>query len=96
MWLPLVVGVALAISQQLSGINTISVYCEAISVKLISGELGHLMSSFISIVKTIGTLIASFVLSKVGRKTVILLGFFSLGIGSILLTIGFNLIDDSP
>ena len=54
------------------------------------------MSSFVSIVKTLGTFIASFVLMKVGRKVIILLGFLCLGISAITLAVGFYLTDNSP
>ena len=52
------------------------------------------MSSFVSIVKTIGTAVASYALTKLGRKKIIMTGFLVLGISSIILTIGFYLIDD--
>ena len=54
------------------------------------------MSSFVSIVKTIATVMVSFALIRWGRKIIIKVGFLLLSVSSIVLMLGFYFLDSEP
>lgn len=72
----LIVGVGLAIFQQAVGINTVIYYAPIIFQKagFVSANSAILATSVVGIVNVASTIIATFLLDKLGRRTLLLIG----------------------
>lgn len=84
-----IVGLHVAVLQQFSGICSISVYCNPIAAKILTGEFSHLLSTFISLVKTAASIGCSLLIVRLGRKTILEYGLFLEGIACLILIAGF-------
>lgn len=88
-------AICLAAFQQLSGVNAIVVYGVDIASKATSRELSALMPSLINLEQVIGTFITGILLSKFGRKSILLIGAVFESVSCALIGIGFYLKNDS-
>jgi len=72
----LMIGVGLAIFQQLVGINTVIYYAPIIFQKagFVSASSAILATSVVGIVNVLSTIVVIFLLDKVGRRTLLLIG----------------------
>jgi len=81
--------------QQLSGINAVIVYGGKIAQSTTTGELALLMPSMINSVKVIAAFFTSWLLTKLGRKTLLVFGSLFEGIACAIVMIGYFIKDDS-
>lgn len=82
--------------QQLSGINAVAIYGGSIAGKATSGELALLMPSLINLEQVLATFLTSYLLTKFGRKIILLIGALGEGIACGIIMIGFFVQDDQP
>ena len=88
----LVVGVGLAMLQQFSGINTIIYYApRIINHTGIGASTSILATVGIGVVNVLFTLVAIWLIDKLGRKKLLLFGLTGMTIGTIVLGLGFVL-----
>ncbi|GAC1394573.1 MAG: sugar porter family MFS transporter [Ktedonobacteraceae bacterium] len=91
--LALVVGVGLALFQQFVGINTVIYYAPTIfgyaGFKSASGAI--LATSVVGVVNVIGTIIAIFLLDRVGRRPLLLIGSVGMAVSLAAMGIFFAL-----
>jgi sugar porter (SP) family MFS transporter len=88
----LVVGVGLAMLQQFSGINTIIYYApRIINHTGIGASTSILTTVGIGVVNVLFTLVAIWLIDKLGRKKLLLFGLTGMTIGTIVLGLGFAL-----
>jgi len=82
----LLVGIGLAVFQQLVGINTVIYYAPTIfqQAGFTSANSAILATSVVGVVNVIATIIATFLLDKMGRRTLLMIGTV-LMIGALLL-----------
>lgn len=85
----IVIALHLAIMQQFSGINAVAVYGGKIAGKATGGELANLMPSLINLEQVLATFVTSYLLTKLGRRTILLYGALFEGIACGLIMIGF-------
>jgi len=90
------VALHLAIMQQLSGINAVAIYGGDIASKATSGELTLLMPSLINLEQVLATFATSYLLTKFGRRIILLIGALCEGIACGIIMIGFMIQDKSP
>jgi SP family xylose:H+ symportor-like MFS transporter len=84
-------AVHVAIAQQLSGVNAINVYCGPILQKATSSvEVALLIPTLLGMVKFLGTLMTSVVISRFGRKTLVEVGAILLTIACVMMAVGFD------
>lgn len=72
----LMIGVGLAVFQQFVGINTVIYYAPIIFQKagFVSASSAILATSVVGIVNVLSTIVATFLLDKLGRRTLLLIG----------------------
>jgi len=92
----IIMGLHLAIMQQLSGVSAINIYCNPIVEKAVTGELSLLMSSFITLEKLLGTITSSFILTRFGRKAILEIGGLCEGCACAMIAVGFYIHESSP
>jgi hypothetical protein len=69
--LAFMMAVSVAVTQQLTGVNAINVYCGPILEKATSAEIAMLVPTLLALIKLLSTLVTSFIIAKFGRKTLI-------------------------
>ncbi len=88
----LIVGVGLAMLQQFSGINTIIYYAPNIIQDTGLGASTSILATVgIGIVNVIFTLVAIWLIDRIGRKRLLLFGLSGMTLGTLLLGLGFVL-----
>lgn len=88
-WLPITAAIALAVFNQLSGINALLYYAPKVfSMGGSSGKLALLQSIPIGIMLVIGTAIGLALIDKLGRKMLLIIG--SLGMAVFLALVGLK------
>jgi sugar porter (SP) family MFS transporter len=91
MWLPIIIGVTLAIFQQATGINTVIYFAPVIfqSAGLSSASSAILATACIGVINVATTLFALWLIDRVGRRPLLLTGLFGMGVSLCLLAAGF-------
>ena len=91
--LPLIVGIGLAMFQQVTGINTVIYYAPVIfqSSGLSSASAAILATAGIGIVNVVMTVIAIWLVDRVGRRPLLLGGLLGMGVSLCLLATAFLL-----
>jgi MFS-type transporter involved in bile tolerance (Atg22 family) len=84
-----VVAIHLAILQQFCGVNAVAIYGGKIAQKATTGELSLLMGSLINFEQVLACFITGIVVTKLGRKAILQIGSFSIGVANLLITVGF-------
>lgn len=88
----LVVGLGLAMLQQFSGINTIIYYAPTIIKNTGLGDSASILATVgIGVVNVLFTLVAIWLIDRLGRKKLLLYGLSGMTIGTLLLGLGFVL-----
>ena len=88
----LVVGVGLAMLQQFVGINTIIYYAPNIIKDTGLGDSASILATVgIGVVNVIFTLVAIWLIDRIGRKRLLLYGLSGMTLGTLLLGLGFVL-----
>ena len=77
--------------QQLSGVNAINIYCGPIIEDISTGEIRLIIPTLLISMKFVGTVVTSFALTKIGRRTILQLGLFVLCIMNLIIFVGFNI-----
>lgn len=87
----LLVGVGLAVLQQFVGINTVIYYAPTIfqSAGVASASSAILATSVVGVVNVLATIVALFLVDKMGRRALLIIGAIGMVIGLILLGIIF-------
>jgi len=90
---PLIVGVALAIFQQVTGINTVIYYAPGIfqSAGMSSASVSILATAGVGLVNVIMTVVAMRLLDRVGRRALLLVGLAGMIVMLLVLSGGFAL-----
>ncbi|HEX2987695.1 MAG TPA: sugar porter family MFS transporter, partial [Chloroflexota bacterium] len=90
--IPLVIGVGLAVWQQVTGINAVIFYAPMIleSVGLASAGKALLASSIVGIINVLATVAAAWLLDRVGRRPLLLVGLAGMAVGMAILILGFR------
>jgi len=93
---PLIVGIVLAIFQQITGVNTIVYYAPTIMqmVGFSSAGTAILATFLIGLVGLVATIVSMFLVDKVGRRPLLLISLA--GMGVVLLHLAFILGDPHP
>jgi MFS family permease len=91
--LPMIVGVGLAVFQQVTGINTVIYYAPTIfqASGLPSASAAILATAGIGVVKVVMTMLAIWLVDRVGRRALLLCGLGGMGISLCLLALAFML-----
>jgi sugar porter (SP) family MFS transporter len=91
--LPLIVGIGLAIFQQVTGINTVIYFAPIIfqAAGLSSASAAILATAGIGVVNVVLTIVAIWLVDRVGRRVLLLSGLAGMGISLCLLALGFLL-----
>lgn len=91
--LPLIVGIGLAVFQQVTGINTIIYFAPMIfqASGLSSASAAILATAGIGVVNVGMTLVAIWLVDRVGRRVLLLTGLASMGVSLCMLALGFLL-----
>ena len=91
--LPLIVGIGLAVFQQVTGINTVIYFAPQIfqASGLSSASAAILATAGIGVVNVGMTLVAIWLVDRVGRRALLVTGLAGMGISLCLLALGFLL-----
>ena len=91
--LPLIVGIGLAVFQQVTGINTVIYFAPEIfqASGLSSASAAILATAGIGVVNVAMTLVAIWLVDRVGRRVLLLTGLAGMGVSLCLLALGFLL-----
>ena len=91
--LPLIVGIGLAVFQQVTGINTVIYFAPMIfqASGLSSASAAILATAGIGVVNVVMTLVAIWLIDRVGRRVLLLTGIAGMGVSLCLLALGFLL-----
>jgi MFS transporter, SP family, galactose:H+ symporter len=96
--MPLIVGVGLAILQQATGINTVIYYAPTIfhaaSFKSASSSIAA--TALIGAVNLVATIIAAFLVDRLGRRPLLLISLTGMGLGLVVLSMSFFLSHGTP
>jgi SP family galactose:H+ symporter-like MFS transporter len=89
--MPLVIGVTLAIFQQATGINTVIYFAPFIfqSAGLSSASAAILATAGIGAVNVVMTVVAMWLIDRAGRRPLLMVGLFGMGISLCILATGF-------
>ena len=89
--LPLIIGVGLAIFQQITGINTVIYFAPTIfqAAGLSSASAAILATAGVGVVNVVMTLVAIRLIDSVGRRTLLLIGLLGMAACLLLLGLGF-------
>jgi SP family galactose:H+ symporter-like MFS transporter len=92
---PLLIGVGLSILQQITGINTVIYYAPRIfkSAQMDRAEVAILATVGIGVINVIATMLSAWLLDKIGRRILLLIG--SLGMGGALLVLVLGFVSES-
>ena len=88
--LPLIVGIGLAVFQQVTGINTVIYFAPVIfqASGLSSASAAILATAGIGVVNVVMTLVAIWLVDRVGRRVLLLCGLAGMGVSLCLLALG--------
>ena len=91
--LPLIVGIGLAVFQQVTGINTVIYFAPVIfqASGLSSASAAILATAGIGVVNVVMTLVAIWLVDRVGRRVLLLWGLAGMGVSLCLLALAFLL-----
>ena len=91
--LPLIVGIGLAIFQQVTGINTVIYFAPIIfqSAGLSSASAAILATAGIGVVNVVMTMVAIWLVDRVGRRLLLLTGLVGMAVSLCFLGLGFLL-----
>ncbi len=91
--LPLIVGIGLAIFQQVTGINTVIYFAPVIfqAAGLSSASAAILATAGIGVVNVILTMVAIWLVDRAGRRVLLLTGLIGMAVSLCLLGLGFLL-----
>jgi SP family galactose:H+ symporter-like MFS transporter len=91
--LPLIVGIGLAIFQQVTGINTVIYFAPTIfqASGLSSASAAILATAGIGVVNVVMTAVAIWLVDRVGRRVLLIWGLGGMGVSLCLLALGFML-----
>ena len=91
--LPLIVGIGLAVFQQVTGINTVIYFAPVIfqASGLSSASAAILATAGIGVVNVGMTLVAIWLVDRVGRRVLLLTGLAGMGVSLCMLALGFLL-----
>jgi MFS transporter, SP family, galactose:H+ symporter len=91
--LPLIVGIGLAVFQQVTGINTVIYFAPVIfqASGLSSASAAILATAGIGVVNVLMTLVAIWLVDRVGRRVLLLSGLAGMGLSLCVLGLGFLL-----
>lgn len=91
--LPLIVGIGLAVFQQVTGINTVIYFAPVIfqAAGLSSASAAILATAGIGVVNVVMTLVAIWLVDRVDRRVLLLTGLAGMGVSLCLLALGFLL-----
>ncbi|WP_428483523.1 sugar porter family MFS transporter [Rhodopila sp.] len=91
--LPLIVGIGLAVFQQVTGINTVIYFAPVIfqASGLSSASAAILATAGIGVVNVVMTLVAIWLVDRLGRRALLLTGLAGMGLSLCLLALGFLL-----
>ena len=91
--LPLIVGVGLAVFQQVTGVNTVIYFAPTIfqASGLSSASAAILATAGIGVVNVAMTVVAIWLVDRVGRRPLLLWGLGGMGVSLCLLALGFVL-----
>ena len=87
----LILGILLNVGQQFSGINTFTFYSNIIYIENEPNVNATLYSSFLSFAEVLGNLLSIFVIEKLGRRLLFLVGFGSVFFCLLSMTILYYL-----
>jgi SP family galactose:H+ symporter-like MFS transporter len=90
---PVIIGVSLAVFQQVTGINTVIYYAPGIfqSAGLSSASVSILATAGVGVVNVIMTVIAMWLMDKAGRRALLLWGLAGMTVMLLVLAAGFAL-----
>lgn len=87
----LVIGIVLAILQQITGINSVFFYAPMIFEQSgIGTDAAFSQAILVGLVNLVFTIIAMFLIDKYGRKLLLIIGMFGIAISMFLLSYGFG------
>jgi len=87
----LLIGVVLAILQQITGINSIFFYAPIIFEKAgLSTDAAFTQAIFVGLVNLVFTIFAMFLIDKLGRKPLLVIGMAGISISMFVLAYGFG------
>jgi SP family galactose:H+ symporter-like MFS transporter len=91
--LPMVVGIGLAVFQQVTGINTVIYFAPTIfqAAGLSSASAAILATAGIGVVNVVMTMVAIWLVDRVGRRILLLWGLGGMGVSLCLLAVAFLL-----
>jgi sugar porter (SP) family MFS transporter len=91
--LPMIVGIGLAVFQQVTGINTVIYFAPVIfqASGLSSASAAILATAGIGVVNVVMTVVAIWLVDRVGRRALLLYGLSGMGISLCVLAVGFLL-----
>jgi sugar porter (SP) family MFS transporter len=89
--LPLIVGIGLAIFQQVTGINTVIYFAPVIfqAAGLSSASAAILATAGIGVVNVLMTMVAVWLVDRAGRRVLLLIGLTGMALGLCVLGLGF-------
>ncbi|HKF64594.1 MAG TPA: sugar porter family MFS transporter [Dongiaceae bacterium] len=95
---PLIVGIGLAIFQQVTGINTVIYFAPTIfqAAGFSSASTAILATSGVGVVNVLMTLVAIQLIDRAGRRALLLTGLAGMGVCLLLLALGFLIGSSSP
>ncbi|MGI4955091.1 MAG: sugar porter family MFS transporter [Janthinobacterium lividum] len=91
--LPLIVGIGLAVFQQVTGINTVIYFAPVIfqASGLSSASAAILATAGIGVVNVVMTMVAIWLVDRIGRRVLLLGGLFGMGVSLCMLALAFLL-----
>jgi sugar porter (SP) family MFS transporter len=95
---PLIVGIGLAIFQQVTGINTVIYFAPTIfqAAGFSSASAAILATAGVGVVNVLLTLVAIQLIDRAGRRALLLTGLAGMGVCLLLLALGFLIGSSSP
>jgi sugar porter (SP) family MFS transporter len=87
----LVIGIVLAILQQITGINSVFFYAPMIFEQSgIGTDAAFTQAIYVGLINLVFTIVAMFLIDKVGRKPLLILGMAGIAVSMFLLSYGFG------
>ena len=96
--MPLIIGVGLAILQQATGINTVIYYAPTIfhAAGFKSASSSIAATALIGAVNLVATIIAAFLVDRLGRRPLLLISLTGMVLGLVVLSVSFFLSHGTP